>query len=287
MISPLSLIVISAEMLGGELLFNEPIAYPRTPDSFFTVRTSEYLGFRLEYFEGCIGREFPFITLKRKDLKLQMGAEAAAWMTLGYKDGAFPLLTQDFLVALPISFRYRKLSGTLKFNHISAHMGDGMDRLLEETLSNREKAKLDKAQNLAEKEGLVVGLATPVVYSRDFLSGLLSYEERIGVLDARGYIHLGHIHKMRPAFLKRWFAGNGIELEYQSGYGTPYYAQDITWNQDVDSIDYSGQLGIMKKPSKEDTFELRIGLTAFMGKDRRGQLVGHKLKQLGLGLFIR
>jgi hypothetical protein len=119
------------KFLKEPMIYNEPIAAPRSSKTGITIDTSKYMGQRVAYMEGMIGRNVPMLTLTHGALKLQTGIEAATWMTLGYSEGAFPLLTQDFMFAFPLMFRYNKFSGAIKFNHISAHLGDGFEGLLD------------------------------------------------------------------------------------------------------------------------------------------------------------
>jgi hypothetical protein len=89
---------------------------------------------------------------------------------------------------------------------------------------------------------------------------------------------------MIPDELKRWAVGGGTELRYE-GFLNPFYTHDIRYNQDVDSIDYSGQIGLIT--SKGKLFESRLAFTGYLGSDRRGQFMGRKLKQVGIGFFIQ
>ncbi|KKM82769.1 hypothetical protein LCGC14_1316080, partial [marine sediment metagenome] len=221
------------------------------------------------------------------DWKFQLGTEGSAWITLGYKDGAFPLLTEDFLLAVPLSFRHNKFSGALAFNHVSAHLGDGMTILLEDSLSDEDQREFDLYDDLAEEEGMDLSLSDPEPYSRDFISLYLSYEYVVDGIEHRMYVHFGYAHKMIPDGLGRTFIGSGFEAKYSCKYFTPYYSQDITWNEDSDSVDYSYQLGAYILPDKDDMFTVRIATTGFIGYDRRGQLMDNKIKKFGLGLFIR
>jgi hypothetical protein len=274
-------------LLDKEAIYKEPMAQPRTPDSSISLYTEKYGSRRIGYIEGVLGSNFPILTFEYNRLSIQTGIQAGAWLDMGYLNGAFPMLTQDFYFGFPLSFRYRAFSASLKFNHISSHLGDGMNQFLEEALSDKEKEEFELYEKIADSVGVGVTLIEPLVYSRDFLSLSLSYDLTLGDIVSRIYAHGGYGHKMHPERLERWFAGNGIEIGYLADYTAPYYSQDVTWNQDLDSIDYSGQLGVILLPHEEKYFTLRLAITAFVGYDRRGQMLGKRSKRIGLGLFIR
>lgn len=124
-------------------LFESPLANPRASNSGVTFNTSKYKGIRLLYLEGSVGREVPIVTWDIDLWAVQFGLEATTWVTLGYpRDGlSFPLLTQDFHFAFPLAVRYGNVSAVIKFNHISAHKGDGFDDLAEEALSGQDLGK--------------------------------------------------------------------------------------------------------------------------------------------------
>lgn len=281
-----SALISSLSFFSHKPNFEEPLAYPRTAESGLSLDTAKYLGLRIYYLNAMIGKHVPVLTYERGGQSLlQLGIEAGTWITLGYDEGAFPLLTQDFLFSIPLSFRLGDISGALKFNHISAHLGDGMEKMIEETLTAEQRAELEQA----ERYGMEVSLTEPFNYSRDFLSLLLSYDFKVNEISSRMYTHVGYAHKIFPDDLQRWYVGSGTEFKYPLSdlALTPYYAQDFTWNGDVDNIDYSGQLGVLFFADKDKLFESRLALTGYFGSDRRGQLLGRKLRQVGIGLFIR
>jgi hypothetical protein len=287
---------IEFSFLNDDPLYKEPLANIRSPDIGITLNTFKYRGQRVEFIEASLGRNIPIITtsiLPGQDwdnpLLLQLGMAVGSWITLGYDDGAFPLLTQDFLISIPLSFKYGGLSAAIKYNHISAHLGDGFDKLLEEELSNKEQKDLEMAEDLLESfagnEEIGIILKEADAYSRDFISLHAAYDYKIGIFDSRMYIHGGYAHKMVPEELGKSFYGNGFEVLYKSDIISPYYAQDITWHEDTDNTDVSMELGVIFLPKNK--FIFRIAATGFIGKDRRGQLLGNKVKQFGIGLFVQ
>jgi hypothetical protein len=272
-------------------LYREPFANLRSPDAGISLNTSRYKGQRIMYFEAAIGRNIPIVTSHIKpelfddEILVQLGLSAGFWATLGYDDGAFPLLTEDFIISIPLEFKYGNWTGAIKFNHISAHLGDGFDKLLKGKLSTSDQKDLDDVEDIVgENVGIV--LRKPVVYSRDFITLHAAYSYKIGKLNSRTYLHAGYAHKMMPEKLDRWFTGSGTEVVYPSKTLAPYYAQDVTWHGDTDSVDLSFEAGVIILSSETRYYTLRVGFTGYIGIDRRGQLVGNKLKQFGLGLFI-
>lgn len=266
--------LITTDFLDSEQIFEVPLAYPRSSgDIAFSINTSIYNKHRILYFEGVLGRNIPLVTMKstKIPLQFQLGIEASTWVMLGYKGGAFPLLTEDFLMGVPLSFRYEQFSGALSYKHISAHRGDGLGALLKNTLSEEEQQEYLK----------------PKSYSRDFISLYLSYEYIVNEIESRTYIHIGYAHKMIPSKLGRIFYGTGFEAKYPCKYIVPYYSQDVTWNEDNDSVDYSYQFGTYILPDENNLFTVRVAMIGFVGYDRRGQLTDNKIKRFGLGLFIQ
>jgi hypothetical protein len=258
-----SIFSTSYHLLDKPLIFNELVAYPRSPESKFVLVGSEYLNKKVVYFDSAIAINFPVLTIIFTDLQLQMNPQAAAWMLLASKDDAFPLLTQDFVLSVPISFKYKKISGALKYNHISAHLGDGVKKILKDD-----------------------DILKPFVYSRDFISLILAYDYKVDGIDSRFYTNVGYAHKMYPKHLKRYFIGKGIEFKLVKNNLSPYCANDFTYNADTDSLDYSSQCGMYLSHKKENLFDIKLALTLYIGSDRRGQLLGREMKEFGLGVFV-
>ena len=280
-------LVSGVNFFGAAPLYEEPLANVRSPDTGMTMNTSRYLGDRVYYLEATIGKNVPVSTLTLRDLSVQFSLQGGAWLILGYDDFAFPMLTQDFFFAFPLSFKLGQLSGAIKYNHISSHQGDGFDALMEEQLTKRERKEIEFYERIAKQNGVDILLSEPVSYSRDFGSLHLAYDYNVDRAKVRSYVHVGYVHKMIPDNLKRWFVGAGTEVIYPLRIASPYYAHDTTYNQDMDSLDYSGELGVVFLTQEDSLFEFRIALTGYVGSDRRGQLVGRKLKQFGFGFFIR
>jgi len=280
--------VVQASQAKRDPLYENPLAYRRSPESSISLKSSRYMGSQIKYFEGALGLQLPIVTLHHlRPHTFQLGVEVASWITLGYQEGAFPLLLHDYLIAVPVSFRSGKFSAAIKYNHISAHLGDGMNQILEENLSGTEKKDYEFYQSIADSVGVDIALKEPLTYSREFISAHVSYEFHMGWdTVGRVYAHGGYIYKIIPRRLKRYFIGNGLEVTFNT-FPFPYLAQDTTYNADTDTLDYSAQAGIILLTREKSSVTLRVAFTGYIGSDRRGQMLGRKLKQIGFGIFLR
>lgn len=278
----------SVNLFETPVIFPEPLAYSRTPETSFQVASATKLfEYEVKYFKAEIGRIFPILTLDlNEDHQFQLAGAAGSWLTLGYKDGAFPMLTEDFLISLPVYYRYKSLFFALKYNHISAHLGDGVEKILRKNLSKEDKELLFQAQEYLDPYGVSIRLKKPMVYSRDFWSFQSAYKFNF-LLDCVAYTNAGYINKSRPKHLNRWFYGGGLEAKYPTSVIDFIYSQDIMHYEDMESTDYSSELGFEVAPDKNDLFQVRLVLTAYVGSDRRGQLLGQTVKEFGIGLVIR
>lgn len=256
----------------GKPLFEDPIAYKRSPESGIALKQSQHLGKNLEYLEASVGKNIPIVGKKYRELVVQAGIGVGVWMTLGYDEGSFPMLTQDFLLFFLVNFKFRNLSWSFRYNHISAHLGDGIEALLEE--------------EFPAKEGI-----EPFAFSREFFSAHVAYNYSQGKLivqELRFYLQVGYAFRIIPDDLGRYFVGGGIEGVAFKNKMFPFYgAVDITYNADADIIDLSTQLGVFLLPDASNFVTMRLGVTTHIGSDRRGQMIGKKLQQIGIGLFVR
>lgn len=272
-------------------LFEAPLAYPRASSTELFLLTSRYKKVRVIYLQGTMGRELPVLTFDINAWDFQIGVETTTWVTLGYpKFGSyFPLLTQDFHFAVPISARYGNIAAMIKYNHISAHKGDGFDDMAQETLSDEEKEEFEQKEEMGEQAGVNVSLTDAELYSRDYVSFHLSHEYLYHGFKTRTYFHTGYAHKIVPDNLNRWFVGYGTELKvYTTDTFTGFYAHDITWHGDTNSVDIAMKWGIIFKEDEDNLFNVGVVLSSFNGRDRRGQLLHRKrMQEFGIGIFAR
>lgn len=275
------------KFLDEPLIYKDPLAYPRNPNNIsLTINSAELFGQKVMYFNGTIGKTIPLITMINQDLKLQFSVEAATWITLGYDAGMFPLLTQDFVIAAPLSFRYKGFSGAIKYNHISAHLGDGMNGYMKNHLPRPERERIEQEQ-INVGNSYVIKIINNMPYSRNFTSIHGAYDFAVDNVDIKYYAQAGYVDKMIPSNLMRYFIGNGTEFKINYSTFSPYLAEDITWYADVKDAGFSAQLGGYIKERTENLFNVRVAITMYRGCDRRGQLVGKKLEEFGFGIFIQ
>lgn len=264
------------DVFDGKPIHESPLGYIRSVQSGISLKSSKYRGANLQYLDAEIGKSTPIIRLRNKDFDTQLGIEVGSWMVLGYYQGRFPLVTQDFLLAIPLMFRADNFSGAIKWNHLSSHRSDGFDFLWDKTLSPEQKQKIEAVE---EQEN--VSISPPVKnYSRDFWSLEVSKKTNFKNLNAKSFLQLAYIHKIIPHGLGRWFGGNSFELEY---FGF-YIAENLMWYQDTNTIDFSIQTGWILEGHKSKP---RVYVSYYSGSDRRGQFLGRTMKEYGLGLSIR
>jgi len=259
--SPAYALVFSA--LNLEPIYQSPVAHPRTP----TLSATTYLSYqnprKVGYIEVNIGRAINltswtgagdhFIGTFGIDL------EVGTWLSFGKNRKLnFPLLTEDYYVSLPLSFRVYTITGAFKYNHISAHLGDGM-----------------KEPDIRK-----------ITFCRDFFSLHLAHELIIQDQLIKSYIHSGWAFNIKPKDIGRWFVGGGVETKWLWPGTVPFVALDTTWNQDTGSTDISAHIGVETK-TRWSNLVWRTAIISFIGKDRRGQLFGEQLRRIGIGVEIQ
>jgi len=251
--------------LSGDLLFKEPLAYKRTPEFSFFIKNSNCSNIELTYYDASIGKTFPIFTYEKQEmLTWQLVVGAGTWVTLGYKDGSFPVVTQDFLISTGTTVKSEDLSFSVKWNHISAHLGDGANIVVDSSLISDFNS-----------------------YSRDFISFHWDKNWNKEYVHPRLYIQGGYAYKNYPKNLGRTFVGSGFEIIVQEAYLTsPYIAADMTYNGDVDSFDFSFSGGFFLLNKTDNWSNLRMVLTYYKGSDRRGKMFGNKLREIGVGLIL-
>jgi hypothetical protein len=273
--------------LGGPVDVADPPAIVRSPNSGLSINSIKYAGKSTWCLETTLGKNFPLLTVSVDDLSLQLTIKAGAWLKLGYDDGAFPLLTEDFLIAVPISVKYRSWSGYIAFNHISAHLGDGFNSMMEDEASKKTRRETEKYEDLASNSigyDVELLLRKPFPYSRDFISALVMCEIDLRGVKSKIYATAGYAHKMIPKHLGRWYVGGGVDLSKELQDFKPYVSQDLRYNADTDTVDYSIQVGNHFDMGYD--FQSRIYLGMYKGSDRRGQLLGEYSTTFNFGLAV-
>lgn len=264
------------EWFEGKPIYENPTSFVRSPESGIAIKSSEYKGVQFQYLDAEIGRTVPIIKLNNNSLDLQLGLEAGSWLVLGYKDGAFPMLTQDFLAAVPLMFRVGSFSGALKWSHLSSHFGDNFDVLWGKTLSPQQKQQINEVEN-QENVSIFPAIHS---YSRDFVSAEVADETNFGSLKLKSYVQSAYVYKMIPRYLKRWSAGTGSELRYSNF----FLAEDLRYYQDVDEFGFSTQLGWLLE---NHTSQPKVFFGYYHGSDRRGKLLGRMMTEYSFGFAVR
>ncbi len=263
----------SMTWFDSEPLYKNPLAHPRSPESGLVfVLDSHISGIQTQYMEGIIGKS---IVVVDSNNGLQLGLEASTWALLAPDGEAFPLIMQDFYFSVPLYFKKNNVTGALKFNHISAHQGDGAPKLFKEHLGKEEREAIETAE---DEYGVSINPIKPKSYSRDFISLDLAYKFYAG----RVYGKAGYAHKIIPEGTKPWFGGAGVELFLGEFYG----AWEAMYYQDTEAIGLAQQAGLfLSDPGA--LYETRAAVMWYMGSDRHGQLMGEGLEYFALGFFLR
>jgi len=255
---PLNIQAAKWDFFTLETLYMNPIAYPRSPEFGLSL-----LSLKDKNINVALGKDFGLATLSVGGYHFQFGLEAAAWLTLGYIDEnfSFPVVAEDFSYSIPISVRRKHTTVAVKYNHISAHLGDGANKILKHR--------------------------TPIVYSRDFISFHVSHEFVLWKFKNRVYGHMGVGHFTIPEGISGSYLGGGYEIVLCRKAFSPYFAADTTYNHDVQLFTVSSQIGMWLARFVPTDFSLRVALVGQFGGDRRGQFVGERVNSFGIGVFIR
>jgi hypothetical protein len=237
------------KLFNSTLVYKEPLAAPHSPE----ISLSLVKALDTNYLKASIGRGVSLVTLEERMYIISLGFIAGVWLTLDYEsEMKFPLMSEDFLVSLPLTFRQPGVwSVTVKWNHYSAHLGDG-----------------------AEGE--------PFGFSRDFISVLMSGEMRYKRLSFFPYINVGHMYKNVPKEADNPLLNIGIDTKFEwNQLIRPYIAIDVSEDS---GLGFSGQTGVAFTGHK---LAVRIAFFYYLGADRRGQFFEENIQEAGLGIFIR
>lgn len=249
------------QFLERDIIFDNPIASPRSPGLGFSIDSSEHQGKQILYTTAALGGHMGIVGHHSNRLSIQLGIEAGGWFTFNRHEGmSFALLTEDFLISFPISLRFGKLSTSFKWSHISAHLGDGM-------------AKFTDPEP-----------AQPIIYSRDFLTVAASRTFTVKGENVKPYIQVEYVYRIFPEGLKQWTGSAGVEIS-SLGDCAMFSAFDVRLDQATESVNISSKLGWFKRPD-ERFGGLRVFVGAYVGNDVRGQLYDEKIRKIGIGMEL-
>ncbi len=201
---------------------------------------------------------------------LTMGTDFFTYTLLrGEKDFHFPVDASDYFFG--INFNYKKtldagiVSSRLRISHISSHFVDGhYDNTLQEWKDSR----------------------PPIVYSREFLDGVVALEPSSLNNDARIYIGATYLYHVDPPDLDRFMADAG--LEYHTKIWThvyTYFAYQATVLKVLEtSVRHNIQVG--EKIGEWEGRGLNLYASYFSGYSIHGQYYNVKDNYFALGFLI-
>jgi hypothetical protein len=200
--------------------------------------------------DGTLAAEFPIIGWSNRQVNLQLGINAAAFMGFS-QDGelTFGLQTFDGLFAFPIDFYWKMLEIRAEWAHISAHYGDGI------------RNSSEKPTNLGS-------------WSREFWQLQAGYD--LGLLRPyMGFRVISHgTNSELPWGLQLGLEAAGPWLQ------TPYAAFDLQLAQE-NRLEPAMTLQLGAMATKEKT-RFRIAFVWRQGPEDTGQLTGEQEYYLGL-----
>ncbi len=241
-------------------IFSPPLAAPRSPEMSIDLRVTTLF----DDFVAVFGGRLPIMTATTGEHQLQVGLDGAVWTSLGRERARiyFPVYFADYLVGIPIMWRYRQFSAEGVISHISAHVGDGLPPLPGGRFH----------------------------YSREFFHARLSQDITLGSAVLRYYAGGGAILRSLPRPLPSLaFLGGGIEMTgpWLLGVLRPLLAIDVQWHGDLQAVATSMEAGVWLQPWTTNIAQLRLTIGGYSGPDLRGQMMGRRLERISFGLHIR
>jgi hypothetical protein len=244
-------------LLPGGTLFKPIIADPRWPH--FAASYQYHVRDVLLRHAAAVSFGETFALYRERlgrgwwEVGIQAGVFAVFDLTSASKD----LVNADYLVAIPLSYRYADFSAMLRFFHQSSHLGD--EFLL--------RTKLNRINLSYESVDLKA-----------------SYD--IGDL-ARLYAGAGYLFDQEPTNLNPWSVQYGLELT------SPWPGRDRAWRPiaavDVQhreengwSSDVSVRAGV-QLDGVLATRNLQLLVEYFRGRSPNGQFYRDKIEYIGLG----
>lgn len=244
-------------LLPGGVIFKPLIADPRWPH--FSAAWQHYFGDPQFSNQGAVsfGESFAIYRAKLGPTFWEIGLQAGVFSVFDLNSASFDLVNADYLVGLPLSFRWEDLSMQLRVFHQSSHLGD---EFLLRTRTNR--------INLSYQ-------------SVDFK---VSYDL---LQVARLYAGGGWLFGQDPASLDPWSVQYGLELyspwPARPARWRPIAAVDVQQHQENSwSADVSARAGI-EIDGVLLTRKLMFLLEYFNGHSPNGQFYKDRVQYLGLG----
>jgi hypothetical protein len=215
----------------------------------------------INQWEGSIGESYEIMQY-RPDSRNRwgFGIRAAAFPWLGQEGRTFPMRANDWWLGVYLSHSNGNFSSRLEYTHISAHLGDA---LFEEQ--------------------------SPIVYSREFIRWLFSYNflSQIRIYGGGGAL-VHSIPTEKPLFFQAGFEfftlplfSNTLPIQWYTGC-------DFQYQQELGGIvDVAAQLGIrLAESSKISSRGIRIAISYYDGNYQWGQFFNQRDSNFGLGIYF-
>jgi hypothetical protein len=248
-----------SEFLPDKPLFDSLMAAPRWPH--FSASYQRYLD--REDLENVghtsFGESFVFYR-RNSPIRWEFGLQAGVFAIFDLDADSYDLINADYRVSLPISYRWRFLSGTFRVLHQSSHLGD--EYIL--------RGRAEERENLSYEQ----------------VDGLMSFDLP---LKARLYGGGGYIFHKNPSDLEPWSAQAGFEWVSPWGLGDlvfPVAAVDVQSEEENEwDLDVSAKAGLQlgSKTGQGDN-RLQLTLEYYQGHSPNGQFYDELIEYYGLGL---
>jgi hypothetical protein len=243
--------------LPGAVIFKPLIADPRWPH--FSAAWHYYFGDPQFTNVGAVsfGESFALYRAKLGPTLWEFGLHAGVFSVFDLNAESVDLVNADYMVGLPLSFRWKDLSMQLRVFHQSSHLGD---EFLLRTRTNRINFSYQSVDFKASYDVLQV---------------------------ARLYAGGGWLFGQDPASLKPWSVQYGLELyspwPARPSRWRPIAAVDVQQHQENDwSTDVSARAGI-EIDGVLLTRKLQFLIEYFNGHSPNGQFYKDRVQYLGLG----
>jgi hypothetical protein len=191
----------------------------------------------------------------------QFGIQGAVFAIFDLDAPSDDLVNADYVLGLPLSYRVKGFSASLRLYHQSSHLGD---EFLLRTQTNRINVSY---------EGVELRL------SQEFF-------KRVVRLYAGG----PYLPHCEPADLKQWSGQGGIELRSPWTLGKhirPVAAFDAQAHEESDwKVDYSGRAGIQFDSEKLRDRQLQLMFEYYNGRSPNGQFFVRRIEYIGVGIHF-
>jgi hypothetical protein len=248
--------VLGWRVFPSGVLMARGLAGVRTPGLVLSMRLDAQQGVS---YRAQLGSRVGLLEYKQSQWAVQWFLEGGGWFDLHRTSLLFNLHSGDYLMGTGVAGRWKAWRSSLEFNHISAHLGDGLFEVRK-----------------------------PINYSREDVTLRVAYDHGWLGHKIRGYGYAGVLVRTRPQHLGRTFAALGAEWRGVAAFAwlQPACALETMWHADTHTVDVSARMGVFMWPSSLRGWDVFFGFTGYHGSDRRGQFVREKERFWGLGLYF-